>query len=377
MPRFLPFTRRWFDETFVEPTPPQRDGWESIAAGRDTLIVAPTGSGKTLAAFLWAIDALVRRAAEGTLAGETSVVYVSPLRALANDIRVNLLEPLEAIGGLAAEEGIELPEIRVAVRHGDTSASDRDRMLREPPHILVTTPESLFIMLTAERSRGFVRTARTVIVDEIHAVAGGKRGAHLALSLERLDLLAGRPLQRIGLSATQRPIEEIARLLVGAGRLGPDGAPRCAIVDEGHRDMWRLLADEWATASTFVQNDELDTRRARELLDQFGLAEAGDRPVKTYSGGMQRRLDIARGGPETQRQQREVLNRLDELIKKLESGSGNRLKIFIQRCVDDKFKQAHHELARQVIAGKWMRRPLRQHFLCLTHFTDRFKESRP
>ncbi|HUG87381.1 MAG TPA: DEAD/DEAH box helicase, partial [Actinomycetota bacterium] len=242
-PRFHPLVERWFAETLGEPTATQTEGWAHIAAGRDTLVAAPTGSGKTLAAFLWAIDGLVRRAETGSLDDETSVVYVSPLKALGNDIQRNLREPLEAIRQLAAEQGLELPDIRVLVRSGDTPPSERARMIKRPPHILVTTPESLYIMLTAERSRGFLGSASTVIVDEIHAVAGDKRGAHLALSLERLDRLGGRPLQRIGLSATQKPIEEIARLLVGNGRAEADGSPACAIVDAGHRRAWDLSVE--------------------------------------------------------------------------------------------------------------------------------------
>jgi ATP-dependent Lhr-like helicase len=241
--RFHPLVSRWFVERFGAPTPPQAAGWEAIAGGRDVLIAAPTGSGKTLAAFLWAINALVAEATAGRLADETAVVYVSPLKALGNDIEKNLREPLAGIQRLAAAGGAALPEIRVAVRSGDTPASERGRMVRRPPHILITTPESLFILLTAERSRAFLRATRTVIVDEIHAVAGDKRGAHLALSLERLDATCPRRCQRIGLSATQKPIEEIARLLIGAGRSGPDGAPDCAIVDVGHRRRWDLTVE--------------------------------------------------------------------------------------------------------------------------------------
>ncbi len=180
------------------------------------MIAAPTGSGKTLAAFLWSLDRLIKRALNGGLDECTSVVYVSPLKALGNDIAKNLQAPLAEIYDLAGREGILLPTIRVAVRSGDTPAQERQSMVRKPPHILITTPESLYILLTAARSREFLKTAETLIVDEIHAVAQDKRGAHLALSLERLDALAERPLQRIGLSATQKPIEEVARLLVGA-----------------------------------------------------------------------------------------------------------------------------------------------------------------
>ncbi len=241
--QFHPLVRDWFVTTFERPSPPQKAGWPAIAAGRHALLCAATGSGKTLAAFLWAIDGLIRSAASGTLTDETSVVYVSPLKALSNDIQKNLWEPLRAMRRLAEERGISLAEIRVAVRTGDTPAKDRVSMRRRPPHILVTTPESLYILLTAEGSRGYLASARTVIVDEIHAVAADKRGAHLALSLERLDDLAGVPLQRIGLSATQRPIQEIGRLLVGTRSLQGDGTPDCAIVDVGQRRDLDLVVE--------------------------------------------------------------------------------------------------------------------------------------
>jgi ATP-dependent Lhr-like helicase len=225
----------WFRETFAAPIPIQVEGWRHIATGADTLIAAPTGSGKTLTAFLWALNDLAERGMRGALDDSVQVVYVSPLKALGNDIEKNLRAPLEGIRQRAAAAGVELPEIRVAVRSGDTPAHERALQVKRPPHILITTPESLYILLTAERSRAVLAGARTVIVDEIHAVAADKRGAHLALSLERLDALAERRLQRIGLSATQKPIDEVARLLVGAGRCAADGTPRCKIVDAGHR----------------------------------------------------------------------------------------------------------------------------------------------
>jgi ATP-dependent Lhr-like helicase len=225
----------WFRQTFAEPTGIQSEGWRHIAAGLDTLIAAPTGSGKTLAAFLWALNDLVERGLAGRLEDRIHVVYVSPLKALGNDIHKNLQVPLAGILAAAAAQGTPLPEIRVAVRSGDTPARERALQIKRPPHILITTPESLYILLTAERSRALLRDAATVIVDEIHAVAADKRGAHLALSVERLDALGGGRLQRIGLSATQNPIGEVARLLVGSGRCAADGTPRCAIVDAGHR----------------------------------------------------------------------------------------------------------------------------------------------
>src|SRR3989441_301486 len=238
---FHPAVARWFGARFTAPTEPQRHAWPLIQAGRDALIAAPTGSGKTFAAFLAAIDSLVRQGLDGPLPDETQVVYVSPLKALSNDVQKNLSEPVAEIRRTLEQLCLPDVAIRTLMRTGDTPGAERQAMLKRPPHILVTTPESLYLLLTAERSRAMLRTARTVIVDEIHAVARDKRGSHLALSLERLDHLAGRRLQRIGLSATQKPIEEIARFLIG-------NAPRpttvresfrtphapCEIVDSGH-----------------------------------------------------------------------------------------------------------------------------------------------
>ena len=230
--------RAWFERRFREPTEPQRCGWPRIASGNDTLISAPTGSGKTLAAFLIVIDRLVRRALAGELEDRLEALYVSPLRALSHDIHKNLEEPLREIREEAARLGHELPEIRALVRTGDTPSSERAAMLRRPPHILVTTPESLYLLLTAERSRPILESTRTLIVDEIHALARDKRGSHLALSLARLDRLAERRPARVGLSATQRPIELLARFLVGARHSDADGRPDCQIVDLGHqRDL--------------------------------------------------------------------------------------------------------------------------------------------
>ncbi len=235
---FHPAVAAWFEARFGAPTEPQVRAWPEIHAGRHTLIAAPTGSGKTLAAFLSAIDGLVRQAADGTLGDETQVVYVSPLKALSNDVQKNLLEPLAGIRAELAARGLDTAEIRTLVRTGDTPAAERAQMLKRPPHILVTTPESLYILLTSDGGRRLLATARTLIVDEIHAVADDKRGSHLALSIERLDDLcrrtAGRNLIRIGLSATQKPIEDVARLLVGTAAVAADGTPRCTIVDAGH-----------------------------------------------------------------------------------------------------------------------------------------------
>ena len=213
---FHPLIQEWFERSFARPTETQELAWNEIGAGRDVLISAPTGSGKTLAAFLACLDQLVRAAMEGSILDETEVVYVSPLKALSNDIQKNLERPLQEIAKLAGEKGLLIPPIRVAVRTGDTPMAERQQMIKRPPHVLVTTPESLFILLTAERSRHLLETTKTFIVDEIHALVDDKRGAHLALSAARLDDLvmkAGRRApQRIGLSATVRPLQWAARL---------------------------------------------------------------------------------------------------------------------------------------------------------------------
>src|SRR5438270_13444878 len=234
---FHPIIRKWFSETLGEPTRAQSLGWAAIRERRHTLIAAPTGSGKTLAAFLNALDDLFQEGLRAPLPDEVRVVYVSPLKALSVDIHKNLAEPRLAIRKLAEECGLEAPRITAAVRTGDTTSSERASMLKTPPHILVTTPESLYLLLTAGRSREMLRTARTVIVDEIHAVIGTRRGAHLALSLERLQHVARQPLLRIGLSATQKPIEEVARYLVGQSAISNQ---QSAIIDEGHRREMEL-----------------------------------------------------------------------------------------------------------------------------------------
>lgn len=311
---FDPLLEGWFVDRFGEATPPQALGWNAIAAGRDTLIAAPTGSGKTLAAFLWAMNGLVESARDDALES-TTILYVSPLKALGNDIEKNLSIPLRAVRERADAEKVSLQEIRVAVRSGDTPASERQSMLRRPPHILITTPESLYILLTADKSREMLRTVKTVIVDEIHAIAGDKRGAHLALTLERLDRLVGRRLQRIGLSATQRPIEDVARLLVGAGRERDDGSPDCAIVDTGHRRAMELrietpdmelgsiathelraaiydriveLIAQHQTTILFVNTRRLVERVAHDLGERIGT----DRIV-AHHGSLSRRTRVA------------------------------------------------------------------------------------
>ncbi|HZR67872.1 MAG TPA: DEAD/DEAH box helicase [Burkholderiales bacterium] len=295
---FHPILRRWWDTHFrapdggvLPPTPAQLEGWRAIRRGEHTLIAAPTGSGKTLAAFLTSIDQLLRESLDGALPDEVRVVYVSPLKALSADIHKNLAEPRREIRRLAEEMGH--PEVRItaAVRSGDTPQKERAAMLRTPPHILVTTPESLYLLLTAERSRGMLRTARVVIVDEIHAVLESRRGAHLALTLERLDHVCGRRLQRVGLSATQKPIEEVARFLVGTG-----DRP-CSIVDRGHKrtidlaievpgspleavmshEVWQeiyeklvALIEAHRTTLIFVNTRRLSERMAFQLSERLG-----------------------------------------------------------------------------------------------------------
>src|SRR5882724_7657859 len=267
---FHPLVATWLARRFGAPTPAQARAWPLIAEGRDVLVTAPTGSGKTLAAFLSTLDRLVAEAVAngGALPERTSVVYVSPLKALSNDIRRNLEEPLAELRALAPELGFPAPAIRTAVRTGDTSQKERRDAVRHPPHVLVTTPESLYILLTSDSGRRALRDVRTVIVDEIHAMAADKRGAHLALSLERLEALVGsqaqegesaRALQRIGLSATVRPLDVAARLLCGT-------RPAPAIVDVGQRRDLDLkvevLDDELGAVCTNEQWAEVYDRVA-------------------------------------------------------------------------------------------------------------------
>jgi ATP-dependent helicase Lhr and Lhr-like helicase len=304
-----PIVREWFLERFASPTEPQELGWPHILARRTTIISAPTGSGKTLAAFLACIDRLVRKALTGALQDTTEVLYISPLKALGNDIQKNLEIPLAEILCKAVERGYLMPEIRVGVRTGDTLMHERRNMLLRPPHILVTTPESLYILLTAERSRAILRNIETVIVDEIHAVADDKRGAHLALSLERLEALLPRPPVRIGLSATQKPIESIAQFLAGSNRPAP------VVVDTGHgrqldiaievpqselgpvasNEMWGEIYDRIAALvlqhrSTLVF---VNTRRLSERVAHHLAERLGKEAVAAHHGSLSRKLRLA------------------------------------------------------------------------------------
>src|SRR5688572_13412419 len=310
---FHPALRRWFGERLGAPTRVQERAWPAIRSGAHALIAAPTGSGKTLAAFLTAIDALFAQGSD--LRDETRVVYVSPLKALGNDVQKNLLRPLFELRELDSS----LPEVRVLVRSGDTPQSERAAMTKRPPHILVTTPESLYILLTSEGGRRMLQTARTVIVDEIHAVADDKRGSHLALSLERLEALVAshsgqNPLTRIGLSATQKPIEEVACFLVGSANV-EEGTPRCVIVDAGHgrrmdlavevpgspleavmsHEVWaeiydRLaeLAREHRTTLVFA-----NTRRLSERVTRFLADRLGEERVAAHHGSLSKEQRLA------------------------------------------------------------------------------------
>jgi ATP-dependent Lhr-like helicase len=311
---FHPAVGAWFNRSFVGPTPAQADAWPAIKAGQNVLIAAPTGSGKTLAAFLCAIDGLVRERLAGELKDETQIVYVSPLKALSNDIQRNLQVPLAGIRDALREQGLPDVPIRTWVRTGDTPAAERQRMSRLPPHVVVTTPESLYILLGSESGRAMLKTTRTVIVDEIHAMASNKRGSHLSLSLERLRALCGDRLHRIGLSATQKPIEEVARFLVGAPVAGKASEP-CTIVDSGHyraRDLqlevpsspleavmsaevWDQIYDRLAeliethrTTLIFVNTRRMAERVTRKISDRLG-----DIRVAAHHGSLakEQRLD--------------------------------------------------------------------------------------
>src|SRR5437773_5263781 len=312
---FHPAVRDWFLGQFPTATEPQARAWPAIKQRTHTLIAAPTGSGKTLAAFLSAIDDLVSKAIAGELRDETQVVYVSPLKALSNDIQINLQQPLSAIQQNLRVSGVEGVEIRTLVRTGDTPAKDRAAMTKKPPHIIVTTPESLYILLTSEGGRKTLSTTRTLIVDEIHAMVDDKRGSHLSLSVERLQALVKEPLVRIGLSATQKPIEEVARFLVGTANIEPDGTPLCTIIDTGHarkldlaievpnspleavmsNEVWEeiynritQLIREHKTSLVFVNTRRMAERVARHLGERLG-----DENVTSHHGSLARELRLS------------------------------------------------------------------------------------
>src|SRR5215469_4258666 len=309
---FHPAVAAWFDRAFAAPTPAQAEAWPAIAAGRNVLLAAPTGSGKTLAAFLAAIDDLVRQGLAGELRDETQVVYVSPLKALSNDIQKNLEAPLAGISEALRDQGLPEIEIRTWVRTGDTPAGERERMRRTPPHIVVTTPESLYILLGSESGRAMLATTRTVIVDEIHALAPNKRGVHLALSLERLAALSRYKLLRIGLSATQKPIETVARFLVGVGADG--GSPPCRIIDSGHRrardlalelpsspleavmsgDVWKEVYDRLATLIAEHRTTLIfaNTRRMVERVTRALSERVGEDQVTAHHGSLAKELRL-------------------------------------------------------------------------------------
>lgn len=303
-----PLVQDWFISKFGSPTEPQQQGWPPILAGETTLISAPTGSGKTFAAFLACIDRLFRKSLAGTLADQTAVLYVSPLKALSNDIHLNLTQPLHEIFKLAQNQGLAPHPLRVAVRTGDTLARERQAMLRKPPHILVTTPESLYILLTAEKSRGMLKDISTVIIDEIHALANDKRGTHLLLSLERLEALTTQPPQRIGLSATQKPIAVVANFLTGNSRPPP------TIINIGHarqldlaievpaselsavtsNEMWDEVYDRVAELAqqnrstlVFVNTRRLAERFAHHLAERLGADQ-----VAAHHGSLSRKLRL-------------------------------------------------------------------------------------
>jgi ATP-dependent helicase Lhr and Lhr-like helicase len=311
---FHPVISKWFTGKFGSPTAPQEQGWPAIQSGGHTLIAAPTGSGKTLAAFLASLDSLFREGLKGTLSDETRVLYVSPLKALSNDIHKNLEEPLAEIrAALVRSEGVDI-NVRAEVRTGDTPQARRQAIAKKPPHILVTTPESFYLLLTSESGRKVLATVRTLIVDEIHALVGNRRGSHLSISMERLAALARNPVQRIGLSATQKPIEDVAKFLVGMKGIDEHRLPRCTIVDSGHsramdlsielpgspleavmsNEVWALvyqrlveLIEAHRTTLVFVNTRRLAERVSHQLAERLGADK-----VTSHHGSLSAKLRL-------------------------------------------------------------------------------------
>lgn len=302
-----PLVQEWFKTNLGEPTEPQKLGWPAILAGKNTLISAPTGSGKTFSAFLVCIDKLVKQATSNSIENKTEVLYISPLKALSNDIHKNLTEPLLQIEALAKAKNIEIQKIQVMVRTGDTPVKERQQMLKNRPHILVTTPESLYILLTAEKSREMLKDVKTVIVDEIHAIINSKRGAHLALSLERLDALTGRKAVRIGLSATQNPLSLVADFLCGQGE-----KKELEIINIGHarpldlsveipsselgpvasNEMWDEIYDKIALLTKQNRSTLIfvNTRRLAERVAHHLSERLGEDKVAAHHGSLSRKL---------------------------------------------------------------------------------------
>nr|MBA3537215.1 DEAD/DEAH box helicase [Tatlockia sp.] len=304
-----PLVHDWFIGKFHAPTEPQEQGWPSILAGHTTLISAPTGSGKTLAAFLICIDHLVRGALAENLPNQTQVLYISPLKALTNDVQKNLLEPLAEIQLLAREQGYIMEEIMVAVRTGDTLAYERQAMLKKPPHILVTTPESFYLLLTAEKSRSLLASVSTIIIDEIHALANNKRGSHLSISMERLEAITTVSPVRIGLSATQKPLELVAEFLAGARSTQPDiinigharqleiaiEVPESELSSVASSEMWDQIYDRIAELAlknrstlVFANTRRLAERAAHHLSERLGKEF-----VAAHHGSLARKLRLA------------------------------------------------------------------------------------
>jgi ATP-dependent Lhr-like helicase len=288
--RFHPVLQRWFTQTLGTPTSVQTRGWDAIREGRHTLIAAPTGSGKTLAAFFNALDDLFVEGLRAPLPDEVRVVYISPLKALSADIHKNLAEPRRGIRQIAEEMGLDAPRITAAVRTGDTTSSERAAMLRKPPHILVTTPESLYLLLTAERSREMLRTARTVIVDEIHAVIGTRRGAHLAITLERLQKVAAAPLLRLGLSATQKPIELVAEYLAGVGGENERGVGSESLVGSQRIAIRTVAGGDASVPLRFIAHSPHPTPHS---LVEDTRHPTADTRVRIIDEGHRRAIDLA------------------------------------------------------------------------------------